>query len=439
MNKERLIEFSIYRKRRRKSRQIGKRRIVSRFDIDYNIRLKSISDLNRLIKIFSEKEFIKDKYVSKHILVPSVFSFKENFDESILFFKKILSSFLKSPKAIIIDFSLCEHACISCFTLLDLIYKEYRSVVVVYNKNFPQPIYPKIEIVPSKIEKIAKYLHIFGLYEIDVTSIGIKDEYALLGLQKGKLRHYKENRKSVVATNIVNFLNKCISAKMPYEFSPRGIRAIGNLVNEVLGNAEDHTLKGSEWYVNAVSFFESQHSKQILEFNLSILNLGDSMYECFEATKISNKKMYEKVQTLYDDHSELFTRRKSFDKESLFSFYLLKEGISRLKFEEPSRGNGTMKFINAFITLGAMAEEEGKFMSDLNIISGHTILSFSNTYKPFIKDNLWQISLNKENNVSLLPDEKCLIYNQGYFPGTFLECKIYFNKDFFFKKINNAK
>lgn len=46
-----------------------------------------------------------------------------------------------------------------------------------------------------------------------------------------------------------------------------------------------------------------------------------------------------------------------FTKDDLYTLYCLQEGISRLKYEDESRGRGTMNFIRAFITLGSFGEK----------------------------------------------------------------------------------
>ena len=63
--------------------------------------------------------------------------------------------------------------------------------------------------------------------------------------------------------------------------------------------------------------------------------------------------------------------------------YMLNEGISRLKYEDASRGNGTMQFLQAFTTLGSFGKKNSNFKSILNVISGHTVLSCDNSVGPY--------------------------------------------------------
>ncbi len=404
-----------------------------------NTLLRYMLHTNNFIDYFTRLGFISEIYVEKEILVPKVFSLKKNFNETILFFKSFFSSYMIGYKSITINFSKCEEACISCFTLLDTFFSESGQVFANYNQRVKYPFLPNIRIIKSFDDKVSKFLHVFGYESVDPSKINADDAYLSLGLEKGKQRTYKENKKSVISGKIVKFINNSIKEKLNYELNAKGINAIDGFITEILGNAEDHSLKGSEWYVNGVSFYEQQHETDVVELNLSIINIGKSMYEGFEETKIENEVNYIKLESLYNQHSLLFTSKVKLEKESLFTFYLLKEGFSRLKYEKISRGNGTMNFINAFMTLGSFGENNDNFLSDLNIISGHTVLSINNNYKPHDENGVQEMSLNKAKDVNLLPDKECLSHNNQYFPGTILECKIFLNNDFFKKKLDNGK
>lgn len=118
---------------------------------------------------------------------------------------------------------------------------------------------------------------------------------------------------------------------------------------------------------------------------------------------------------------------------------MLNEGISRLKFADSSRGNGTMQFLQAFTTLGSFGGQNVNFNSLLNVISGHTVLSCDNKVGPYTEGNHLKLSLNEEKELSLLPNREYLKYNKEFFPGTIIECKIYLNEQFFDEILKNGK
>lgn len=428
--KQKATELKVYRRRRiLRLKRKGK---VHRTDASFTHKLRLRSLYSLLLRNFRDKGYISKQHICGYIKAPNSFSFKLNFDDSILFFKQIISTFILSNKSIIIDFSKCSKVNVSNFIFFDILIKDLLKLQNRYNTYSYKKVYRDkvIDIRPSNNEKVQKYLHILGYINSPSLCDGNKGTYLLLGLQKGKGKNYHENRKAKVCSKIVAFVNNSFRGSNS-ELRAPGVNAIDNLVSEVLSNAEDHSLKNSEWYVNGITFKEMQHNVDIVELNLSILNIGYSMYEGFEQTKVANKENYKKVEEVYDAQKKLFTSSNKFEKESLYTLHMLQEGISRLKYEKESRGNGTMNFIEAFIVLGSFGAHNQNFKPELNIVSGHTVLICDNKYQPFEENGLKKLSLNKEKSLFLLPDREYIKYNKEYFPGTFLECKIYLNKDFF--------
>lgn len=423
-----LLEQKIYRRRRKNRRK--KQKYKSQHTFKYLDKIKNMFPL--IIKELEKHNFLNHNYKYKVITVPDIFSFKENFDKSILFFKELLSSFCFGGD-IIIDFKQCKKTSIANFSLLDLLLFELQKLQEQYNNGLFYKTHKNIKVLPSlRDKKTNKYLHAFKYHSIKVAEQD--NSYFLpLYLQRGKSRKkYMENQKSVVCARIVDFVNESFHGSGS-ELNEKGVNAIERLITEVLSNAEDHSIANSEWYVNGISFLEIQHDITVVELNLAIINIGLPMYEGFEATKEENNRNYKKVEDCYNRHAQLFTSKRKFERESLFMLYMLNEGISRLKYLESSRGNGTMQFIEAFITLGSFGEDNPDFNSQLNIISGHSVLTCDNKYKPYPAGTFKKLSLNKEKTLSLLPDSDYLNYNSEYFPGTILECKIYLNREYFDK------
>ena len=85
-----------------------------------------------------------------------------------------------------------------------------------------------------------------------------------------------------------------------------------------------------------------------------------------------------------------------------------------------------MNFIDSFLELGKYGDTNSDFRSVLNIVSGHTRLTCDNRYKPYKNGDMRIISLNNSNDIKQLPDNHYLRTETEYFPGTILECKIYF-------------
>lgn len=430
----RLLELKVYRRRRYLRKRRGKWRHGRIRPHAYNFYKNRIEYVfTASIREFFRLGYINKLYVRKYIEVPRHFSFKNDFRGSIVMIQELLSTFFLGNGFPTVDFSNCIEIGISSLTLLDILTKEMYRIRDRYNNGIYKKIEKRIRVIPSKYSlKANKYLLAFDFAGIQ-NEIEDGSEYLPLRLHTGKRKNFRENKKGVTCRKIVDFINES-SRRLDVEFNKTGINAMDNMITEILSNAEDHSIANSEWYVNGISFLEFQHQIQVVEINLAIINFGASMYDAFEKTKKENCENYELLERQYAKHKRLFTKDVHFERESLFMLYMLNEGISRLKYKESSRGNGTMQFLESFITLGGFGNDNPNFNSQLNIISGHSVLTCDNNCGPYEDDNHKKLSLNKEKSLTLLPDKDYMSYTESKpFPGTVLECKIYLNRDFFNK------
>lgn len=417
-----------YRRKRRRRNRTGRNRSRPSFDSSGVIRYFS----SNFIRHLERAGYLDRSYVDNIIHVPEEFSFKDDFDGCILFFRQLLSSFYYGQGNILLSFKRCRHSTISAFSLLEVLLRELDLMKNAYNSSRYTKCTKDITALHSdKDVKTNKYLHSFlGLKLPDKEDDGSK--YFKFKLREGRQRNYRENPKTRVSSDVVAFINES-TLEAGVELNETGKHAIDGLIGEVLGNAEDHSAKGSYWYVDGISFSETQHNVEVVDVNLSIINVGLSMYEGFEETKEKNAENYAKCQKMFDTHKALFTMTNRFERESLFTLYMLNEGISRLKYKDDSRGNGTMRFLEAFIALGSFGNQNPRFKGLLNVISGHTVLSCDNDRTVYTDGNFKKLALNAEKDLRRLPDKKYLVYNKEYFPGMLLECHIYLNRDHFFK------
>ena len=424
----RRYQEKIFRRRRRAKEKLKKKK--SRYQHRFERKLIEVFYPSLLTK-FKEQGIIDEKYASNrgYISIPAKFSLGENFDQSFVVFKKIMSEYILGRFSVIVDFSACEQSDIATFTFLNVVYKTLIQLGITYNRNRYQQVVKKINFLPSQKDvKTNKYLAAFDYHSLPTWN-NAESLYKPLHNMSGKMAdRYSENAKPATCARIAEFMQ---SASEPYGYIlvDEARSLIERYASEVLNNAEDHSFRRSEWYVNGIAFKEIQHGVDVIEVNLAIMNFGLSMYEGFEETKIKNSENYGKVEKLYNIHKAKFGYFNQYSRETLFMLYMLNEGISRLKYKDDSRGNGTMSFINAFMMLGDYGDENPHFVPSLNIISGHGVLAFDSKYRPFENGDFQQISLNKAKDIRELPDKRCLITNEGYFPGTILECKIYLNKE----------
>lgn len=431
-NRERLLELKVYRRRRKNIRK----RKQSREHYSFLFKQKLIHDCTPLIGLLSNKGYMNDIYVCTKIPAPENFSFKENFEGSILFLKRLISTFLLGErKRVEISFQDCQHLNIANFMLFDLIVEQLKYTLQHYNSNLSVHSICTKNIVVSesskKDDKVNKYLLAYNYLKlIDVDNVDGDEMYLALGLKKGWKRAYNENSKGSVARDVVMFVEKSLK-QAKNEMDVQMSNAIECLVTEVLDNAEEHSLFRTEWYVNGISFEETQHNASVVELNLSILNFGSTMYESFENTRNKNKENYAKLQKLYLKQARLFTKNVSFSREALFMLYMLSSGISRLKYQNQARGTGTVTFMRSFLYLGRYGIEHQYFNPHMNLISGNSVLTCDGKVKPFKNKSGFEVlTLNNDETFDVLPNSNYLCSHNENFPGTILECKLYLNKDF---------
>lgn len=428
---QRSLEQKKYKRRRKRK----KHKATPRYEYSFDSAALVQRFYTKFIQQLSKAGYIYEHYKKEVVSVPKRFSFKESYDECLVFFKELISSYLYLENIIILDFRKCKKSSIACFSVLEVILENLYDIRDSYNNHRFSPCIRNVKVLQSEKDvKTNKYLHSF-LHVSLPEKQNDGSYYMKLPLQSGRLRSYKESTKGMVTRNVVNFVNESTHVAGAI-LNPKGRNALEGLLTEVLGNAEDHSSKNNFWFVDGISFAENQNNVDVVDLNLCIFNLGNSMYEGFEETKERNAENYAKCDKLFRKHEKLFTPKVKFERESLFTLYMLNEGISRLKYKDSSRGNGTMRFLESFITLGSFGGIDPKFKCQLNVISGHTILTCDNDIRYFEEDNFKKLSLNKEKNMGLLPDADYLTYNNENFPGTILECHIYLNRNYFFKILN---
>ena len=298
-------------------------------------------------------------------------------------------------------------------------------------------IRPPVKIIRSKDNTVNTYLLTSALTfitEEELKETQIKTISGLGTLTGNKSqKSYHENKKGGTATQIISFVNKCIN-EHNFELEVDTRNRIEGVISEILGNAEDHGIMNT-WYVTA-NYLSKQHTENELigELNLVFFNFGLSIFEGFEQTKEKNHEVYADLQQSYDWICSKYPKH-TFTKENLFTLYALQDGSSRLKYEEKSRGTGTMKFINSFLEIGDFENQERNYMPKLSIISGCTHLICDNKYKPFREDTVNYLSLNFEKDLSILPAKSHLKTLPTPFPGTLLSVKIFLNEEHFNQKI----
>lgn len=153
MKKERILELKIY-KRRSKIKKHQQRKKAS----DGVFPRTNIKVQTNLIAFFRKKGFISTKYITDSLTVPKLFSFEENSDDSITFFKCLLSSYLLTDTTTIVDFKICERIDITNAMLLKVIIRELLLTTERYNSTFYNYTNKKLKYKKSECNKLNRSL-----------------------------------------------------------------------------------------------------------------------------------------------------------------------------------------------------------------------------------------------------------------------------------------
>lgn len=375
--------------------------------------------------------------------VPSEFCLCTNYSRSMACIKEFASSIYDYIGfKIIIDFSKCTSADSAALFLMQIIRLEMLAVIEDLKELFPLLHFEmEIDIVPSSDADVVRLLFATG-YPIDMAKFTLenKDNISLIpidpmGFFRGKSRqqHIRENRKPIVTQKVVDYMNKCLDI-YGYQLREDDKNSVGGIIGEVLSNAEDHS-ESDTWFITANFSIDPRGSAENLmgELNLAIMNFGLSFYESFVKTAERNHEIYDKVEDLVNNNRDTYPQMK-FEDEQLYTLIMMSEQISRLKYKEESRGTGTIKFLKSFIDMGDYVDKANGYVPNLSLFTGSTQLICDNELKPFLKETVYCLSLNPEEDLRKPPMESHLKVLTEKFPGTLLSVKIYLNKQHLDKK-----
>lgn len=394
---------------------------------------------SQLFQFLVEKKFIVGtEDTSTKIKIGDRFSLDSNYNETIEKISDIIySMWINAGTSVEVDFSECSYVDQSALFLIQILRFEFQEEFEKLGRRLTV-LNPRVKVIFIESKKQNVNLHLFLCGLIDTVTLENKIEpIDSFGYLKGSKQQkaYLENKKGLNASKIVAYVNRCL-IRNGFELNINGRNDITNLIGEVLNNAEDHSPFNT-YYVTANYHHEKDgeaDSCTVGELNLSFLNFGYSIYEGLEDNKNENVEVY---SFLNEGYNSVVKQDRNFSKENLFTLYALQDGVSRLKYKDESRGTGTMKFIRCFFSIGDYQDKEKGKNPHLSILSGKTRLVCDKQHEPFMRDNKYFVSLNKEKNL-LLPPEKSHLQSLKYaFPGTMLSVKVYLNNEHIKKKLGD--
>lgn len=399
-------------------------------------------------KVFPLDEFLMSKgffetpFRSPEIVFPKYFCLKTHYEETFKFIKKIVATITKFSGSddFVFDFSKCSEVDFAALFLLGVLIREYREFLDNLDKKlYRRKVSINAKSVASSDTQVNNLLIVTNFLPVQTVTgepTGLQP-ISTTGFLRGErnVTHYLKNQKGPAATKIAKYLNDCLGS-YGYELNAIGESNITSIIGEVLNNAEDHSENG-KWYLSGVFLRSVNESDGELvgEMHLAFLNFGPSFFEAFETTSQENLEVSKIMEELFNGISG---ESSGFSKESLYCLYSLQDGISRLKFEDESRGTGTMRFINSFFELGDYVDKKRNFEPSLVILTGRTSIICELNDRPYLVDGHYCISLNAEKDLSKAPANGNLLTLKSGFPGTLLSIKIYLNKEHLDRKFSST-
>jgi len=404
---------------------------------NFNLKIKA------LFARWKDADVIDKEFQSNEIKFPRDFCFQTNFERSLDKVKQANTAIFNSigkSNDITFDFSICKKVDSAALVFLQVmrleLMKDIRRLYRKFHKEEDKNI--TFIILPSKSAEVNRLLCVTGFMKKADVYTGLVEIDSMLspinniGYLKGnKSNSGKSDVKGQFTDRIVKYLDSCLNHH-GYEFTGGEIVNMTTAVGEILGNAEDH-CKFGQWYISANFSKEAVKKKTdkfVGEMNLTVLNFGDSIYEGYLSTKDKNHVQYNHVNNLVED---IIVKNPGleFDKEQLFTVAIMQDTISRLRFEDDTRGTGTVTFVKSFLEIGDYKDSEKGYLPIISIISGKTYLILDHNCSPVKKGSIFKVILDKELNKSVSVDTAYLRRLGSKLPGTLIGAKIYFNKEHF--------
>ncbi|MDM1067406.1 hypothetical protein HXZ88_17645 [Myroides odoratimimus] len=357
--------------------------------------------------------------------VPTIFSIRDNYNETCLFLKKFINSLHKQAfKDIYIDYKKCNEIDICASMCMDIILAEF---IDYFEKMLKDRHTIKIDFIrPINYEKhsIEKKLFSIGAYK---TIKGFTKSYNNIEPFEIRIGNKDNNKidevREVHTTETVDYLINCLK-KLNRTLTPTAETNFYRVIGEVIQNAEEHS---NTKYRYLIGYFEQsidEHDNYGI-FNLAILNFGNTFYETFKDAENPNKETLKAMKNLSDKYTTkgLF-KTKQFEEETLWTLYALQDGVTRMI--DWQRGNGAIRFIESFLDLKGKIESDD--ISKMVINSGHSHLIFDGFYKTVEmkrgEENFKMMTFNTSGDIEELPDDKYVKFEENYFPGTIISVKL---------------
>lgn len=447
-NKPKKINRQIYQMKKTRDLERRKKKRLLRLQNKKNRELQRILLLKKMkeaehsffsfindSEFYSSEKFIKFRR-NAVIKIPKIFSLIEAPDEALKVYKQIYSIASKREvRGIYFDHSECEVLEIGASTVMDVFvinlerYLKIKGRKLNFSGKLPPDEKNKIALYVSGLLKHLEVTNIKMSKQINRVYKGIKTLELISGGKNTPTYRISPNAKSDdTQTKVVEYFSSCLETQ-DIGLNEEGMHFFLDLIGEAINNCELHSGEFCQWFTLGHYWMQESYG----ECNIVLFNFGQTIYEGLK-NSISSKELKESLELLSKEHNKkgFFNKGNDWDEETLWTLYSLQDGVSRCRSDdEPDRGTGTVKLIDAFQQIGDTFDGKKAKMS---IISGRACIYFDGEYKLLEKDFDYDsrqiIAFNKENDLFLPPDKRYVKKNKNFFPGTVISMQFYLDKKF---------
>lgn len=366
-----------------------------------------------------------DDFDNNVIIIPKSFSFIENHTETSIFIKKMFNTlYNQTYKEIIFDYKECEYIDICASMVMDIILSEFIDYFKRSNKEGHRVKIEKISPINIDKYEVKKIIYSIGAFKnLKGFELKFDNLYPFPILIGNKDNQKLDEIREVHITNTVDYIIDSLS-KVNRRLTNEAESNFYKVIGEVMQNAEEHSSTKTRYCIGYFEMVNSSEDNYGI-FNLAILNFGNSFYDSFVKTDNPNLEAIEQMKDLSKKYTTSnWFRRKSFEEETLWTLYILQDGVTR--FNNWDRGNGTMRFIENFLNLKG---DDNDLSSKMVLTTGHTKIIFDGTYKTVEKlrsnqEPYKMITFNDSGNIESKPDNNYVMYEECLFPGSLLSVKL---------------
>ena len=406
----RILKLRLKKRKKRKKKKSKVRKIIVN---NNQLKNKIVDWLD--INNFKKKVRRKRNQQEIIIIVPKIFSFIKNPEDTIKTLKKIFYSGMnKNIKCINLDHSKCEELGLCASLLTVLILKELkkkRKNDISYKGNVP------------KTEDANKLFHISGI----IKQLGIAD---LKSIDTKTLDIISNKNESEMAEKIVDFYQECLRTQN-YVLSDAGENFFYKMIGEVFDNAQQYSGSYGTWHAQGY-FDKPQNNEEYGKCRLVLMNFGHSIYDGLklpDTTELTRKQLVKQTNKT----KKLFNF--DFTEEILWSLYALQKNVSKRREKSgknSDRGKGTMDLIYSFTKIGDNKYKDKPIMS---ITTGNCHILFDGKYnlievqhKNGVK--IPMIAFNKKNSLKQKPDKSNVFSLKNKFPGVVISMEFYLDRTY---------